>query len=207
LPSENVPAPPSPNLAPQAPGVLGAFAHFLAAFEHDRPQAHLRQDQRSEDAARPEADDDRASVRGGTFEEAVGRPSHEVVVGVGRRAQMRVTCEASEHDRFVDGEHAVDGIDQHDGRPLARVVAALEDGERRQVRITQAQARHDRRTQGGLGMIQWQAQFGDSKHGADSRRAAENWNATRRGSAETNKGARRLLVTHLASASASGPEP
>src|ERR1700739_2793693 len=29
-------------LAPQAPGVLGALAHFLAAFEHDRPHAPLR---------------------------------------------------------------------------------------------------------------------------------------------------------------------
>ena len=69
LPSENVPAPPSPNctfdsgsstpLAPEAPGVLGALAHHLAALEDERPEAHLRQDQRGEQAARAEADDDR----------------------------------------------------------------------------------------------------------------------------------------------------
>jgi hypothetical protein len=47
-------------LAPQAPGVLGALAHRLAALQHDRAQAHLRQDQRGEDAAGAEADDDRA---------------------------------------------------------------------------------------------------------------------------------------------------
>ena len=47
-------------LAPQAPGVLGALAHRLAALQDDRPQAHLRQDQRGEEAAGPEADDDRA---------------------------------------------------------------------------------------------------------------------------------------------------
>jgi hypothetical protein len=46
--------------APQAPGVLGALAHRLAALQHDRPQAHLRQHQRGEDAAGPEADDHRA---------------------------------------------------------------------------------------------------------------------------------------------------
>ena len=45
--------------APQAPGVLRALAHRLAALQHDRPQAHLRQDQRREQAARPEADDHR----------------------------------------------------------------------------------------------------------------------------------------------------
>jgi hypothetical protein len=37
-------------------------AHFLAAFEHDRPQAHLREDQRGEEAARAEADDQRAQA-------------------------------------------------------------------------------------------------------------------------------------------------
>src|SRR5450830_650299 len=31
------------TFAPQAPGVLGAFAHFLAALEDDRLEAHLRQ--------------------------------------------------------------------------------------------------------------------------------------------------------------------
>jgi hypothetical protein len=47
-------------LAPQAPGVLGALAHGLAALEHDGPEAHLGQHQRGEDAAGAEADDHRA---------------------------------------------------------------------------------------------------------------------------------------------------
>jgi len=160
-------------LAPQAPGVLGAFAHFLAALEHDRAQAHLRQDQRREDAARAEADDDRAMARGrsgngcaGALEEAFGRLADEAIAHVGRRPHVRVALEAGEHGGLVDGEFAVDGVDQHDGRALAGVVAALEDGERRQVRVTHAQPRHDRRTQGVVGMIEWQAQFGDSKHGS-----------------------------------------
>ena len=46
--------------APQLPGVLRAFAHGLATFENDRSEAHLRQQQRGEDAGRAEADDDRA---------------------------------------------------------------------------------------------------------------------------------------------------
>ena len=46
-------------LAPQAPGVLGALAHCLAALQDDRPEAHLRQHQAGEEAARPEADDHR----------------------------------------------------------------------------------------------------------------------------------------------------
>ena len=45
---------------PEAPGVLRPLAHGAAAFDHDRPQAHLREQQRGEQAARPEADDDRA---------------------------------------------------------------------------------------------------------------------------------------------------
>ncbi len=175
-------------LAPQAPGVLGALAHFLAAFEDDGPQPHLREDQRREDAARAEADDDRAPAPG-AFEEAIGRVADEAVAGVGRHPHVRVARKAREHGRFVDGQLAVDGVDQHDGRLLARVVAALEDGERRQVRITNAQARHDRRTQGVLGVIQRQAQFGDSKHESVSQDAkhAATETAARRVAAERTK--------------------
>ena len=46
-------------LAPEAERVLGALAHDLAALEDDRAEAHLRQDQAGEQAARPDADDDR----------------------------------------------------------------------------------------------------------------------------------------------------
>src|SRR5262249_14360965 len=57
------------------------------------------------------------------------------------------------------------------GRLLARVVAALEDLERRELRVTHAQARDDGRAQGVLGVIERQAQVGDSKHRAMSQRA------------------------------------
>ena len=49
--------------APQAPGVLRALAHRLAALEHDRREAHLREDQCREQPARAEADDDRTQAR------------------------------------------------------------------------------------------------------------------------------------------------
>jgi hypothetical protein len=54
LPSEKVPAPPSPNwtfdrvehaLAPQPEGIHGALAHRLAALEDQRTKPHLRQHQ------------------------------------------------------------------------------------------------------------------------------------------------------------------
>ena len=65
---------------------------------------------------------------------------------------------------------------------LARVVAALEDGERAQRRIVEAQARDDRGAQGVFAMIQRQAQFGEADH---RRRAAcgaatDQWNASMR---------------------------
>jgi hypothetical protein len=46
-------------LPPEPPGVAGPLAHRLAAFEDDRAQPHLREQQSAEDAARAEADDDR----------------------------------------------------------------------------------------------------------------------------------------------------
>eukprot|EP01136_Pigoraptor_vietnamica_P016349 Opistho-1_new@4810 len=152
--------------APQPPGVLGALAHRLAAFQHDRAQAHLRQDQRGEDAAGPEADDQRSQWRDGvrgSIVEADRGWTDEAVAGVRRRSYVRVAAEPRADRRLVD-QLAVDGVDQHHGRLLARVVAALEDGEVAQLRVRDAKACHDRRAQRVLGVVQRQAQFGDSQH-------------------------------------------
>src|SRR3954470_15910266 len=43
-------------LAPQPPSVLGPLAHDLAAFDDDRAEPHLREDERGKQAARPSAD-------------------------------------------------------------------------------------------------------------------------------------------------------
>jgi len=59
---------------------------------------------------------------------------------------------------------AVNGVGQDDGRFLARVVAALENGEILQVGVWQPQAGQDRRAHRTLGMVQGQTQLGDSQH-------------------------------------------
>ena len=146
-------------LAPQAPGVLGALAHLLAALEHDRPQAHLREDQRGEDAARAEADHERAPVLR-PVNRGVG---DEVIARVGRRPDMRLAGELREHDRLI-AQFAIDRVGQHDRALLARVVAALEDRERGQVGIGHAEPPDDRRPQRIFAVIERQPQFGDPQH-------------------------------------------
>jgi hypothetical protein len=131
LPSEKVPAPPSPNwtfdsgielaLAPQAPGVLGALAHGLAAFEDERPEAHLGQQQAGEQAAGAGADHHRSRCRRrcrGTGDKAVG--------GVGRRQHVAVAAQPGQH-RFLVLQFEVERVGEDDGGGFARIVAAAED--------------------------------------------------------------------------------
>jgi hypothetical protein len=134
-------------LAPQAPGVLGALAHRLAALQHDGAQAHLGQDQRGKDAAGAEADDHRPrpargeEVRRGVADRAVG--------GVGRGADVRVACVARQHGGFVhaSGQLHIHRVAQHDGRLLARVPGAPEDTETLKLSLKQAQALQHRGVQ------------------------------------------------------------
>src|SRR6185503_4455809 len=65
---------------PQPPGVLRSLADGAAALEDDRAQAHLRQNERREDAARPEADDERP--RRSARCEVGGRARHEAIAHV-----------------------------------------------------------------------------------------------------------------------------
>jgi hypothetical protein len=76
-------------LAPEAEGVDGALAHLLAALQYQRIQAHLRQDQRHEQAARAHADNHgtrRAGRRAG------GRD--ELVAGIGAGPDVLVGSQA-----------------------------------------------------------------------------------------------------------------
>ncbi|MNC20081.1 hypothetical protein D3C75_680240 [compost metagenome] len=143
-------------LAPQAPGVLGALAHFLAALEDDRLEAHLCQQQAGEDAARAEADHDRALLQ-------IGRGLADELVGdVWRRADVAIVGELAEQFGFVAG-FKVDGVDEQQFAVLlARIVAALEQVEAEQLLVADAQALDDGFTQGFVGMVQGQLQFGDS---------------------------------------------
>ena len=125
-------------LAPQAEGVHRAFAHRLAAFEDDRAEAHLRQQQAGEQAAGAGTDDDRAQGR------ARWRRRDKVIAGIGARTNPQVTPGALHH-RIRVQDIEVQGVDQQDGAALARVVAALVNGQAAQFVITKAQARQDRR--------------------------------------------------------------
>ena len=155
-------------LAPQAPGVLGALAHRLAALQHDRPEAHLRQHQRGEDAAGAEADDDRA------FGQLLGRMADEVVVHVRRRCEVAVVAEFLQQRSLVLHFH-VDRVDQQQRVLLARVVAALEDAEAEKLVVRQFQALQDRRAQGLGRMVEREFEFSQSQHvmsSGNSRRPA-----------------------------------
>ena len=103
--------------APQAPGVLGALAHHLAAFEDDRPKTHLRQDQGGEQAARAGADDDGAFGWGGGVD-------GEAVARVGGRADGR---DAAAQERGFVADLDVDGVDEADRGAAAGVVASAGD--------------------------------------------------------------------------------
>ncbi len=71
-------------LLPQRPGVAGATAHVAAAFQHDGLEAHLRQQQRREQAAGTKAHDQR------TFLEQCWRLRHRVIGRVRRDAHLSI---------------------------------------------------------------------------------------------------------------------
>ena len=142
--------------APQAPGVLGAFAHHLAAVEDDRAVAHLGEDQRGEDAAGAGADDDRALPGGG------GCVGDGAVARVGRRAegarQDLVARGLPQQGGFV-GDLDVHGIDQEDVGPLARIPGAAGDMHGAQRVAMQAELRAHFRLDRPIGVIEGQFEF------------------------------------------------
>jgi hypothetical protein len=82
---------------------------------------------------------------------------------------MHIPLMARQHSRLI-WHREVDGVNQLHRRLLARVVAALEDGERQQVGIGHPQACDNRLAKGFLGMIQGQTEFSDSQHTAQENR-------------------------------------
>lgn len=141
---------------PQAPGVLGALAHFLAAFEDDRLEAHLCQQQAGKDAARAETDHDRALLQ------ACRGLADKLVGDVWGWADVAIIGELAEQLGFVAG-FQVDGVDEQQFAVLlARIVAALEQVEAEQLLVADAQALDDGFAQRFVGMVQGQLQFGDS---------------------------------------------
>ncbi len=148
-------------LAPQPPGVLGAFAHALATLEHDRPQAHLRQHQRGEDAARTEADDDRPRPPAGI--EVRRRMSDETIGRVRRRLHVRVTLARGQHGGFV-AHVAVHRVSEHHSALATGIHRPPEHAERTQIGVGHAQPRNNSRPQCGLGMVKREPEFGEANH-------------------------------------------
>ena len=149
---------------PQAPGVLRALAHRLAALQHDGFQAHLRQHQRGKDAAGAEADDDRALAR------PIGRRGDGRLPGhVGRGLHVRVGVEAREQRAFGGRVGQFDIDDVHRQQiGLAGVKAALEDAEACDGGFRQLQLVRRGGAQGGVwrvGLRERQAEFGQADHG------------------------------------------
>ncbi len=107
-------------LPPQRPGVLGAAAHVAAAFQHDGPEAHLRQQQRGEQAAGAESHDD------GPFLPLFRRFRDGMIGGIRRNADLPVAGQAPQHGGFV-AHRDIDDADEQDAAVLlAGVVAALD---------------------------------------------------------------------------------
>src|SRR6185437_291545 len=98
--------------------------HDLAAFQHDRPEAGLRQDQGREQAAGTGTNYD------GSLFQFLWSMGHKAVCHVWRRSDLGDV--ALQHGGFV-ANLSVDDIDENDGGFLPRVMSALEDGEPLQV--------------------------------------------------------------------------
>ncbi len=138
--------------APEAPGVAGALADELAAFEDERAEPHLGEGEGGHQATGAGADDDRARR---------GRR------GVDGRAVARVLGGADA--RVVDGGFVaqlhVDGVDQVDRGAAAGVIAAAGDGQAEQVLGGMARRVSTRLAQGVGRVVEGEFQFGQTEHG------------------------------------------
>ena len=142
---------------PQRPGVLGALAYDGAAFEYDRPEATLGEDQRRQQAAGTGADHHRPQGF------VAARQRRRPIAEVGRRLDVVVVGEAGEHGRFV-ADLRVDGVDERDRRALAGIGAAPEHVEANEVAGCDPEARHQCRRQCLWWVVERQFQFGDADH-------------------------------------------
>ena len=147
-------------LAPQAPGVLGALAYRPAAFEHDRPEAHLRQRQPRQQPARARAHHDRPQTG-----PARGRRRDELVVGVRARPHIMVIGKLRQHLGLARHVH-IDRIDQQDRTLLARVIAPPHDVKAAQRLGRDAQPRADGRRHRIVRMVERKGETGKTDHAA-----------------------------------------
>ena len=147
--------------APQLPGVLGAFAHGLAAFEDDRAKPHLREDQRGENAGRPETDDQWAESK------CFRRAGHEMVGHVRRLGDARIVGKARQQCGFGVGASChfkIDTVDEGERLLLARVMAALVHVQGDKGLFRQSEAFGGGGLERLLRVVERQAEFGDTDH-------------------------------------------
>ena len=139
------------------PGILGPLAHRLAALQHDRPEAHLGQNQAGEQAARAGTDHHRALGQIGW------RTGDEVVAHVRCDRDPPIIAQALQQPRLVAHLH-VQRVDETDIGFLPRVIAAPEDRETDQIRFADAQPLQDRCLERGFGMVERKSDFGEAQH-------------------------------------------
>ena len=142
------------RLAPQAPGILRAFAHDLAALQDDGAKAGLRQDQACEQTARPCADHQRPLELRRRFGDG---PIGHVRRGPGVFGW-----------RDAIGQRHINGVDIENRTSAARIMAALENREVFQRRRRQLQLAQDRGLQGVRAVIQRQLDVGEAQQRSGS---------------------------------------
>ncbi len=143
---------------PQPPGILGPLAHRLAALDHDRAEAHLRQDQRGQQPAGARPDHHRARSA-----PALGRHHRKTIGGIGAGSDVRITRVPGQHRGLVR-HHGIERIDQLDRRLLARIVAAPGDAEPDELLRADPQLAPQRRLELFGGMVKRQGQVGHADH-------------------------------------------
>ncbi|MFM2256606.1 MAG: hypothetical protein RIQ28_453, partial [Pseudomonadota bacterium] len=110
--------------------ILGPLAHCFAAFNDDRVEAHLREDQGGEQTARPCADNHRPFAV-----PALRGHDREFVGSVWGGLHILVVGKACQYFGLVR-HHAIDDIGQQDRVLFAGIIAPAENLEAGEVRAS-----------------------------------------------------------------------
>ena len=137
---------------------MRAFTHFFAPLQHDRLEAHLRQQQRCKNTAGAKADDDGSQCR------RCIELHHRVIVLVGHRANVRMRFKLFEQRSFERGGQLYITDVHQQQLLLARVVTAFVDGVADEIARGDSQRSGDQRRQRVLVVVKRQLEFGDADH-------------------------------------------
>ncbi len=167
LPSEKVPAPPSPNWTllsgsrtPRRHRPQVSRVRSRTSLPRSRMIGRKPISARVSAASRPHGPVPMTTGRAGGALNA----GQDRVAGVGRRPDAGVALVAPQHIRLIP-DRDIGGVDQTDGGPAASVMAAAGDGQADQVGGRNAQPIQHRIAQRIRRMIERQLQFGQAQHG------------------------------------------